>query len=73
MNMIVNYSVYVPASVTARLNVTKVTQLRFYFPLMNWEPIQVRNKIISSLNYFVIPTKCLNNHYHPFNISFRLL
>ena len=44
MNMIVNYCMYVPVSVTARPKVTKVTQLRFYFPLMNWEPIQVRNR-----------------------------
>ena len=44
MHVRVNYYVYVPVSVTARPKVTKITQLRSYFPLMNWEPIQVRNR-----------------------------
>ena len=35
--MIINYCVYVPVSVTARPQVIKITQLRVYFPLINWE------------------------------------
>ena len=70
MHARVNYCVYVPVSVTARLKVTKIIQLKFYLPLMKWAPIELEMELISFLNYFVIPTKYQINRYHPFNMSF---
>ena len=63
---------YVPASVIARPKVTKITQLRFYFTLISWGPIQVRIELISFRNNFVIPAKSQINHYHPFTTSFSI-
>ena len=73
MHVIVNYCMYVPVSITARSKVTKVIQLKFNLPLLNWAPYRLGVEVRSLLIYFVIPAKTQSNHYHPLTISFQSL